>query len=392
MKKIDLTRIELPDDHQARARSWQVISRAYLEHEPRPVTRSHRRPLVLAVAAAGVAALIAVAVSPAGSSIVHSVREAVGISKAAPALTRLPVGGPLLVSSGEGPWIVQPDGAKRLLGNYEQASWSPHGLFVAVTEKHELLAVDPHGTVRWSLARPGTITLPRWSADGYRIAYLDGSTLRVVNGDGSGDHRFAGTVAHVAPAWRPNAHNQHVFAFVTSSKTLYLSNADSNELLAHHRLAELPFALLWTTDAKRLVAVGAHRITVFSENGRQLGSIRLNRTVISAAVAPGEHRLAVVFAGAVAYAGIRSEVRSFDLDQLHARTAELFSGSGSFSGVAFSPDAHWLLIAWPTADQWVFVRTSGNERINAVATIASQFEPGRRRASFPTLDGWCCTP
>jgi hypothetical protein len=392
VKRLDLSRIELPEEHEARERAWQVISRAYLEYEPRPIPRSRRRPLIVAVAVAAVGALIGVAVSPAGSSIVHSVRKAVGISKAAPALTRLPAGGQVLVSSGEGPWIVQQDGSKRLLGRYEQASWSPHGLFVAVTKRHELLAVDPHGTVRWSLARPGRISLPRWAPDGYRIAYLDGSMLRIVNGDGSGDHRVAGKVANVAPAWQPSTRNRHVFAFVAASRTLYLANADGNELLAHRRLAELPFALFWTTDAQRLVAVAAHRITVFDATGRQLGTIRLNRTVVSAAVAPGRHRLAVVFAGAIASAGIRSEIGSYDLDRLRARPAVLFSGSGSFSGVAYSPDARWLLVAWPTADQWVFVRTTGAERLTAVASIASQFEPGRSGAGFPSLDGWCCAP
>ena len=248
--------------------------------------------------------------------------------------------------------------------------------------------------MRWSLARPGNgshACRAGHRTASHRIAYLDGSTLRVVAGDGTGDRRFAGTVAHVAPAWQPNSHNEHVLAFVTASKMLFLSNADTNELFAHHRLAELPFALFWTTDAKRLVAVAAHRITVFNASGRQLGTIALNRNVVSAAIAPGQHRLAVVFAGAIAYAGIRSEVRSFDLDQLKAPSADLFSGTGSFSGVAFSPDAHWLLVAWPTADQWVFVRTqaAANESA-AVATISSQFEPGRRRASFPGLDGWCC--
>jgi hypothetical protein len=383
--KIDLDRIVVPDQQAAELRAWQVVSRAYLEYEPRRPARSHGRPLTLALAAGALAALIAVAVSPAGSSIVHSVREAVGISKAAPALTQLPAAGQLLVSSGEGPWIVQPDGSKRLLGNYRQAAWSPHGLFVAVTRGHELLAVDPHGSVRWSLARPGTISLPRWAPDGYRIAYLDNSTLRVIAGDGTGDRRFAGSAAPVAPAWQPNTNHQHVFAFVTASGELELSNADTNQVLGRQRLAALPFTLLWTTDAQRLVAVSAHHLTVFDGNGRPLGSIGFARTAVSAAIAPGRHRLALVFAGA------RSEVVAFDLDRLHAPTVAVFAGSGVFNGLAWSPDARWLLVAWPTADQWVFIRTGGAQRIAAVSTISSQFEPGRAHPAFPALAGWCCT-
>ena len=148
----------------------------------------------------------------------------------------------------------------------------------------------------------------------------------------------------------------------------------------------MPFELLWTTDARRLVAISTHRITVFDGNGRLLGSVRFARRAVNAAVAPGTHRLAVVFAAA------RSEVvATFDLDRLHATTVDVFGGGGSFSGLAWSPDAGWLLVAWPTADQWVFVHTTGRQRIAAVSMISAQFGPGRTHAAFPALAGWCCT-
>src|SRR5205814_5470534 len=120
-------------------------------------------------------------------ALVRSVRSAVGIEHAEPALVALPSAGRLLVDSTAGPWIVGADGSKRLLGRYTAASWSPHGLFEVAVRGHELAALDPKGTVRWSLERAGLVHDARWSPDGYRIAYLAGSTLRVVAGDGSGD-------------------------------------------------------------------------------------------------------------------------------------------------------------------------------------------------------------
>src|ERR671934_220788 len=56
------------------------------------------------------------------------VNRAIGVKHAAPTLFRLPAPGRLLVESSEGPWVVQPDGSKRLLGRFLDASWSPHGL------------------------------------------------------------------------------------------------------------------------------------------------------------------------------------------------------------------------------------------------------------------------
>ena len=55
-----------------------------------------------------------------------------------------------------------------------------------------------------------------------------------------------------------------------------------------------------------------------------------------------------------------------------------------FDSVAFSPDGRWLVIDWPTADQWVFVRVDPPREIRAVSGIARQFR------GAPTIEGWCC--
>jgi hypothetical protein len=378
--RIDLERAHVPDEDDAEERALLIVARAYDEHRPfRPQRR--RRPTVVAVVATLVVALVAVAAGVAGPGIVHSVRKAVGLTHAAPALTRLPTAGRLLVTSRRGPWIVQPDGSKRLLGAYDDASWSPHGLFVVATRGHELFAVDPHGTVRWSIARHGSLRLARWSPDGYRIAYLADSTLRIVAGDGTGDRLFATRVARIAPAWRPSSTNEHVLAFVSARGDLELNAVDENRVLAQRRLEALPRALIWSQDGQRLVALLPHAIVVLDHDGRELGSRTLAGTAVAAAFAPGSHELAIELDAG------RSRVETVDVDRPGAPPQELFGGIGRFAGLAWAPDGRWLLVAWSTADQWVFVRARGTQRIAAVSRIGPQFDPG---GAFPAIAGWCC--
>ena len=70
----------------------------------------------------------------------------------------------------------------------------------------------------------------------------------------------------------------------------------------------------------------------------------------------------------------------------------IFSGAG-LGPLVWSPNGRWLLISWPAADQWIFVRTTvaRGRRLLAVSRIAEQFAPGRQPRGYPRLDGWCCT-
>ena len=271
-------RFRAPGEQEAQERAWAVVRRAYAEREPVAWPRRHARPLA---AAALVAAVAAAALSPPGRSVVHSLREAVGVQEAEPALFSLPTRGDLLVTSRKGLWLVHRDGSKRLLGHYGDATFSPHGLFIAATRANQLVALDPKGNVRWTLARPAPRD-PVWTGTrtDTRITYVSGGRLRMVAGDGTGDH-------------------------VIARRTLPPSDVAS----IRHRAGQS----------------------------------------------------AVLAAGRV-----------------------VFRGTGRFDQVVRSPDGRWLLVTWPTADQWVFVRPGTLRRIVGASRISVQF------GGFPHVQGWCC--
>jgi hypothetical protein len=248
----------------------------------------------------------------------------VGVERAQPALFSLPAPGRLLVASDAGVWVVQEDGSKRLLGPYREASWSPFGRFVAAVSANELAALEPDGDVRWTLARPG-VRSPRWAGTetNTRIAYLDSTGLRVVAGDGTNDRLLV--AGYRGPfAWRPG--NGFVLAYSERPGRVTLYDVAAERVVGRSRPGEIA----------RTEEVGAVR----------------RRDGASEVVVGGE----VVF-----------------------RTA------GALRGLTSAPDGRWLLVGWPAADQWLFVRADGSG-LRAVANVSEQF----RSRAFPRIEGWCC--
>lgn len=366
------------DASGAEERAWHVVRAAFAEATPRP-PRRNRRALVLAFAAA----IVIVAISPAGAKVRDWVGDAVttGSEPSRPALTALPAPGRLLVNSAQGPWIVQGDGSKRLLGDYEQATWSPHGLFVAATSGHELVTLAPRGEVRWSLARAGAIAMPRWSPDGFRIAYLSGAELRIVAGDGTSDRVLRRQVSRVvAPAWRPES--GHVLAFGDADGRVHVVDADTGRSI--FRTARLkPLQVLWSPDGARLLVVRASELRVYGARGELLSSQPLQPIAQMAAVSPSG-------AIAVLIRGTTPDESRLLLIGRGGRQRQLFAGPGEFSEMAWSPDGAYLLLAWRSADQWLFLDPDRPQRTVAISNISRQFSPGRAPAAFPAVAGWCC--
>jgi WD40 repeat protein len=371
--KRELERIVVPDAEAAEDRARRLVLAALAQREP--VAPPQRTLRLVGVAAAIAVGLAAGLVTTPGRAVLDELREAVGVERAQPALFSLPASGPLLVASDAGVWVVQPDGSKRLLGPYREASWSPFGRFVVATRRNELAALEPDGDVRWTLARPQP-TSPRWTGSTLdtRIAYTDRSGVRVVPGDGTGDRLRA--PAETGPvAWRPGRPWQ--LAYVSTSEVRVQDTGTRRVLWRANRdLNEPVLALAWSSDGRRLLVLTPHVLRVFDERGRLVAQDNPSDATrdVDAAFRPGGHEIAVVRRH-----GAQSAV--FDLET--GRT--LFSGTGAFSDVEWSPDGRWLVIGWPTADQWVFVRSDGR-RIRAVANVSEQL----RSRSFPRIEGWCC--
>jgi len=365
-------RFRAPGEQEAQERAWQIVGAAFAEREPVAWPRRHVRPLV---AGALVAAVVAAVLSPPGRSVVHSLRKAVGVQQAEPALFSLPTPGQLLVTSRTGAWLVHQDGSKRLLGHYRDAAFSPHGRFIAATRANQLVALDPKGNVRWTLARPSP-RFPAWTGTSTdtRIAYLSGGRLRIVAGDGTGDRAIA-HATHVAPAWR--AGPGRVLAFATAPKSVVVMSTDDGRIIRRLQSPEPVQKLLWSTGESSgdlLLVFTPHATRVYDRNGRVAeqddpSDATFDRDAAFIATTPE--------VAAIRAAGLGSSVFSL------ASGRTFFNGSGVLSQLASSPDGRWLLLAWPTANQWVFVRLHPR-KIVGVSRVTQQF--GRSA----TIQGWCC--
>jgi hypothetical protein len=370
----------VPDELDAQRRAWGVVKAAYVEREP--VRRPRRLRLLVGLAV--LAALVAAALSPPGRAVGDWLRDRVaGQEETEPALFRLPAAGQLLVVSAEGPWLVRPDGSKRLLGAYDDASFSPSARFVVATRGRRLVALEPDGDPRWSVTRPDPVADARWAPrPGFRVAYRAGDTLRVVGGDGTGDRLLAENVAEAAPAWQP-IEGRTVLAYADAAGRVHVVDAEAEELWSAEPGAP-PAKLVWSSDGRFLLVVttGA-RHQLYRQGGRPAGVLETPaaHSVLDAEFEPGTRRVAYsAFNGA---SGRGIVVLGEELQRVEGRISDL----------AFSPDGHWLLAGWPEADQFLFLRLPGVRRIVAVDDVRREFDPGSPGiGEFPRISGWCCSP
>jgi dipeptidyl aminopeptidase/acylaminoacyl peptidase len=376
----------VPAEDEAGERTWAVIGAAYGSRERVPWIERHSRA-VLALAA--VAALGVAAVTPPGRALVEQVREVAGVAPSEPALESLPAPGRLLVDSAQGPWVVQQDGSKRRLGSYETASWSPSGLFVVATQGRRLVALAPTSTddIRWTVT-PGRVSDPRWAPSGFRIAYRVGAALRVVVGDGTNDHLFVRNVAAVAPAWHPDA-VRNVLAYVDEPGKIHVVDVDTRAELWSTSAGESVASLAWSADGSRLVAVSTDgNATLYDASG---DAVERFEHVTQAAYAPVGDTLAY------ATHDPATDASSIVLVE-GGRSRVLFTGSGEFQDLVWSPNGRWLLVAWPGPDQWLFFRTSiartpTTQGLVSVTNVGHEFDPGGDGAgTFPRVAGWAPPP
>ncbi|MBN1528482.1 MAG: hypothetical protein JW895_05445 [Thermoleophilaceae bacterium] len=368
----------VPGEREAGERTLRVVRAAHTAEARAPAVR--RRLLRPALVVAAVLLALGTGLSPAGADMRRWIGDRLD-PEPSPTLSRLPAGGRLLVSSPQGAWVIHPDGALRRLGDYSSAGWSPRGLFAVAASGRRLYAVEPDGTVRWSIARPRAVGHPAWSPGlGYRVAYLEGTSLRVVAGNGGGDRLLARRVAAVTPAWRPGA--GYVLSYATRGGRIVTRDSEDGRVLWTARPGAAPRQLAWSARGE-LVALAGDTVLTYSRDGAARRSLALPRGVSASvmAVHPSGRSVAVAgSAGGVIALGPGGPAR------------KLFDGAGRFTGLAWSPDGRWLAAGWRSAGQWVFVRSpdaAGARRVVTFSRISEQLDP-RGAVSFPRIEGWCC--
>jgi Tol biopolymer transport system component len=377
-----LERVTPPDPDGAEVRAWALVSDAYARRPPSSAPARFRRRgrvLGLALAVALLAAAVAVAAQPP-----HWVRHVLDAGHAAPPRPRTLLGplpaGRLLVSSREGTWIVRGDGTRQRLGPWTASTWSPRGLYVAAWRGRSLSAVAPNGRIAWTIVARGTVRDAVWSPDGYRIAYRRDDVVAVVAGDGTGARVFARPVAPVAPAWRPGA--PHTLAYVDAGGHVAVRDVDSGALAWRSAATVRGVrALAWSSDGRRLLARGPHRVVVLDVTGNRVWRVRLPHgvAVSDAAWSPRGDRVAYV---------LHSATRTSILVARSTRVPDrgVFSTTGTLTSLAWSPDGRRLLVRWSEADQWLLLSpTATSARVTAIGAIS------RRFGTAPTVQDWCCS-
>jgi len=368
-----------PGEAEAAARSWPVVEAALAEREPGRGTSAHRRRLALrlALVAALVAAGLLVALSPAGAWIGDRFEDEP--TKATPAFAGLPHGGSALAITRSAAYAVSPDGNTQWLGAFSEAGWSPHGEHVVGVEGRRLVAVDPQGTVKWTLIRR-KVHDPAWSTRlGFAVAYLQGEELRVVDGTGKAatDRRVRGQAAPVTPAWRPRS--DRVLTYASTTGTIETVDVATGRALWRTALTPAPLALAWSRGGGRLVALSSRSVTVVGRGGDVLRTVPLPGPARELALHPSGRRATVVV-------GRGPEMRVLDMPiagPAGRAPRQLFQGN--VAGLAWSQDGRRLLLGSRGADQWLLL--GPGDRIRALDGVSRELGGAD---GFPRVAGWCC--
>jgi len=277
---------------------------------------------------------------------------------------------------------VQDDGARRRLGDFGDATWSPGGFYVAAVHGRELTALEPGGPLHWVRPAAHPVAAPRWSPDGYRIAYRSGADLRVVIANNADDWLLARGVGPAAPAWKPLPEPlEQVLAFARDGR-VHVVEVDTRRELGATPPGPVPNAIWWAGG--RLITVSAGEVRVHTGSGRLLRTIDLPAgwAAAGSALAPSGRRLALIVRGPDS----RGRLLLVRLDRARPPRVLLDSPT-ALTGLAWATDGSLLVVGRPRADQWVFVAPRGSARPEQVRGIRALFHG--HAGGFPLPAGWC---
>ena len=278
-----------------------------------------------------------------------------------------------------GCWSAAPTGCSsspatagaRRLGRWDDATWSPAGLFVAATAGRTLAALDPAtapsagacGRARPSASRAGRRTAS--TSPTAPAATFGSSTATAPT-----TSRRASRWRRSPPRWRPS--ELQTLAWAATDGTVTVENADTAKVFRTFRGRP-------RGPAARLVR---RRPPAADRRSPQRHDPRPDDGYVETPRAPPRRTAARRRLRAT---GQPPRARGLPRRSHRAprprRDPPL--RAGRLHDLEWSPDGRWLLASWPAAGQWLLARASGRPQETAIS-IEERFGSGAR------THGWCC--
>jgi Tol biopolymer transport system component len=218
----------------------------------------------------------------------------------------------------------------------------------------DIYTINPDGSDLTRLTTNGTSSVPTWSPDKRRIAYVSNGNIFVMNADGSSQTALTDTGRDANPAWSPDG-SQIVFARSnTNAADIYLMNTDGSGITNLTNNPANDTAPTWMPDGRivfssdrippegPVVAVFISDLFVMNRDGANVARLIDTRNAFGTAVAPDGSRLAFYSQGN----DISSE-RLFVANADGSNVTEIERGFAP----AWSPDSRRLAFALRTVDQ-----------------------------------------
>jgi hypothetical protein len=216
----------------------------------------------------------------------------------------------------------------------------------------------------------------------------------VTAADGTGDRLLDPSVAPIAPAWSP--FGSHQLAYVDAGGLLRIVDADSGQALAAAPAMSGIERIEWATSGLILEsAPSALRVqaTTISKLAQRIEIGPARRLALPPGTVVRDTALTISGKTIAAVLEVPTRIGPRGAVVLFAGGGgkrRLFTAPGRLSEVEWSPNDERLLIAWPSADQWLFLPTNNRQEGRSVVGLAQTFAPGERAAPFPRVEGWCC--
>jgi Tol biopolymer transport system component len=174
--------------------------------------------------------------------------------------------------SERGLWVIDADGfnERRLTeGDDGMATWSPDGSKIAFPRRlGGIYVAEADGSNQTRLAVDGW--WPAWSPDGSRIAFLRGSSIYVINTDGSDETLVAPTTSVFGPpAWSPDGSRlaYSIWGVADEEPGVYVVDADGSNRMRLTNGGRVPS---WSPDGSRIVSGELYLVAADGSNATQL--------------------------------------------------------------------------------------------------------------------------